>query len=57
LARAGITDDKLAAVAAEALDAKHYKFVTDRDGNIVETIEIPDWHNRHRYWSDMSKGI
>lgn len=53
LARAGITDDKLAQVAAEGLEAKNYRYLTDRDGNIVDVIEMPDHQNRHRFWRDL----
>lgn len=59
LVRAGITDDKLAAVAAEGLDAKNTKLVFDRDGNVVDAIELPDHQNRHRFWHDIltAKGV
>jgi hypothetical protein len=59
LSRAGIDDDKLATVAAEGLDAKHTKILTDRDGNAVDAIEMPDYKSRHAFWRDilMAKGV
>ena len=53
LERNGITDDRLYELAQNALDAKNYKVITDSDGNVIETVAIPDWQNRHRFWRDL----
>jgi hypothetical protein len=59
LSRAGIDDDKLATVAAEGLEAKFVKILTDREGQVTSKIETPDYTSRHLYWRDvlMAKGI
>jgi hypothetical protein len=53
LVKAGITDDKLFSLGAQALEAESTKLITDSDGNIVEAIKLPDWQNRHRFWRDL----
>lgn len=53
LLRAGITNDRLFAVASEGLDAKSTRLVTDKDGRVVDAIEFPDHQNRHRFWRDL----
>jgi|SRR5579885_407997 hypothetical protein len=57
--RAGITDDRLAQVAAEGLEAKQIKLIADRDGRVIDAIDMPDHKNRHAFWRDilMAKGV
>jgi hypothetical protein len=59
LEKVGITDDKLAEVAARGLDAKIVKIITDRDGNVIDAIEQHDTKGQHLFWRDilMTKGI
>lgn len=53
LSSVGITDSKLAEVAAAGLEAAMQKIITDRDGRIVDVVNTPDWRNRHAFWSDL----
>ena len=53
LSRAGITDDKLAQIAAEGLDAALQRIITDRDGRIIDVVNVPDWKSRHAFWADL----
>lgn len=55
LKNAGIDNTKLAEVAAAGLDAAAQRIVTDRDGNIIDVINVPDWKSRHAFWSDLLK--
>jgi hypothetical protein len=53
LSRAGITDDSLATLAREGMEAFNQKIITDQDGAIVDVVNMPDWRNRHAFWRDI----
>jgi len=53
LAAAGITDESLATLAKEGMEAFNQKIITDQDGAIVDVVNMPDWRNRHAFWRDI----
>ena len=53
LDRAGITDEKLFEVAGEGLDAFLTRILTDKNGNVTDTIKIKDFHAIHKFWRDL----
>jgi hypothetical protein len=53
LVKAGITDDRLAEIAAAGMDAFFQKIITDNDGAIIDVINQPDWKSRHAFWRDI----
>lgn len=55
LSKHGITDDRLASVASEGLDATLQRIVTDRNGEIIDVVNVPDWKSRHAFWADLLK--
>lgn len=48
----GITDDRLAQVGAAGLEANEVRLIV-QDGVVVDAVNIPDWHGRHKYWRDL----
>lgn len=53
LRKAGITDEFLATLAREGMSAFNQKIITDKMGNIVDVVDMPDWRNRHAFWRDI----
>lgn len=53
LSSAGISDKFLAELAKEGMGAFLQRIITDRDGNIIDVVNMPDWKARHNFWRDV----
>jgi hypothetical protein len=52
LARVGITPEVLDSVGAAGLNANETRLIT-KDGEVLDAIEVPDWHARHKFLRDF----